>query len=181
MVYRFLLLSDEVDDFKREIQISSQATFFDFHKEILKTTGYDKQQVYAFFICGDNWSKQIEITQIEMDTSSEEDSYVMDATLLEDLLEEERQKLIYVFDPLAERVFFIELREIITGKDLRDPVCTVAAGIPPKQFIDFEAVSNDIISSDTGENFYGNDAFDDEDLYGLGEGSFEDEPLNDRF
>ncbi len=180
MVYRFLLLSDEIDDFKREIQISSQATFFDFHKEILKTTRYDKQQMYSFFICGDDWSKQTEITLIEMDTSSEEDSYVMDKTLLEDLLEEEHQKLLYVFDQLAERVFFIELREIITGKDLKDPVCTKAAGNPPKQFIDFDVVSNDI-TSDLGENFYGDDAFDDEDLDGLDEGSFDDESLNDRF
>jgi hypothetical protein len=180
MVYRFLLLSDEADDFKREIQISSQATFFDFHKEILKTTGYDKQQMYSFFICGDDWNKQTEITLIEMDTSSEEDCYVMEMTLLEDLLEEEHQKLLYVFDQLAERVFFIELREMITGKDLKDPVCTKAAGNPPKQFIDPEAVPGKI-SSDPVETLYGNDAFDDEDLYGLGEGSFEDEPLNDRF
>lgn len=180
MVYRFLLLSDEADDFKREIQISSQATFFDFHKEILKTTGYDKQQMYSFFICGDDWSKQTEITLIEMDTSSEEDSYVMDKTLLEDLLEEEHQKLLYVFDQLAERVLFIELREIITGKDLKDPVCTKVTGKPPKQFIDFDVVANDI-STDLGEDFYGDDAFDNEDLEGLDEGSFDDESLNDRF
>jgi hypothetical protein len=183
MVYRFLLLSDEADNFKREIQISSQATFFDFHKEILKATGYDKQQMYSFFICGDDWSKQTEITQIEMDTSSEEDGYVMDKTFLEDLLEEERQKLLYVFDQLSERVFFIELLEIITGKDLKDPVCTKTAGIPPKQFLDFDAVSGIVsnVSSDPGENFYGDEAFDDEDLEGLNEDSFDEEPLNDRF
>ena len=39
--------------------------------------------------------------------SYEEDSYVMKDTRLSDLLEDEKQKLIYVFDPLAERVFFI--------------------------------------------------------------------------
>ncbi|MDR0393992.1 MAG: plasmid pRiA4b ORF-3 family protein [Tannerella sp.] len=180
MVYRFLLLSDESDNFKREIQISAQATFYDFHQEILRTTGYDKQQMYSFFICGDDWSKHTEITLIEMDTSSEEDSYVMSQTILEDLLEEEHQKLLYVFDQLTERVFFIELREIITGKDLKDPLCTKAVGDPPKQFIDFEVISGDI-GSDLGETFYGEDEFDDEDLDGLDEGSFDDESLNDRF
>jgi len=29
MVFRFLILSDEVDDFKREIKIDSEATFLD--------------------------------------------------------------------------------------------------------------------------------------------------------
>jgi hypothetical protein len=174
MVYRFLLLSDEVDDFKREIQISSQATFFDLHKEILKTTGYDEQQMYSFFICGDDWNKQTEITQIEMDTSSEEDNFIMEKTLLEDLLEEEHQKLLYVFDQLTERVFFIELREIITGKNLKEPVCTKTTGKPPKQFIDFNLISHETGSMDLGENFYGEDEYDEEDLEGLDEGSFED-------
>jgi hypothetical protein len=174
MVYRFLLLSDEVDDFNREIQISSQATFFDLHKEILKTTGYDKQQMYSFFICGDDWNKQTEITQIEMDTSSEEDSFIMENTLLEDLLEEEHQKLLYVFDQLTERGFFIELREIITGKNLKKPVCTKVTGKPPKQFIDFNTISHETSLMDLGEDFYGEDEYDEEELEGLDEGSFED-------
>ncbi|MDR2680772.1 MAG: hypothetical protein LBC47_08205 [Tannerella sp.] len=180
MVYKFLLLSDEVDNFKREIQISSQATFFDLHNEILKSTGYEEKQMYSFFICGNDWSKHTEVTLIEMDTSSEEDSYIMDRTLLEDLLEEEHQKLLYVFDPLTERVFFIELREIITGKDLKKPVCSKSVGEPPKQFIDFDIVSNDI-STDLGENFYGDDEFDEEDLAGLDEDTFENRLTDERF
>ena len=174
MVYRFLLLSDEVDNFKREIQISSQATFLSFHKEILKATGYDSNQLYSFYVCDEDWSKQTEITLIEMDTSSEEDYYVMDSTVLEDLIEDEHQKLLYVFDQLNERVFFIELREIITGKDLKDPVCTKSIGAAPQQMMDFDSAVNDIIT-DLDENFYGDDEYDDEDLDGLDEGSFEDE------
>ena len=173
MIYRFLLLSDEVDNFKREIQIDSQATFFDFHKEILKCTGYDSNQLYSFFLCGDDWSKLTEVTLIEMDTSSEEDSYIMDSTLLEDLIEDEHQKLLYIFDPLNERVFFIELREIITGKSIKDPVCSKSTGNAPKQFVEFDLSINDI-SSDLDENFYGDDEYDDEDLDGLDEGLFDE-------
>ena len=180
MVYRFLLLSDEVDDFKREIQISSQATFFDFHKEILKSTGYDVNQMYSFFVCGEDWSKQTEITMIEMDTSSEEDSYIMDETMLEDLVEEEHQKLLYVFDQLNERVLFIELREIITGKDLKDPVCSKSIGKAPDQSINFDIAASDI-SSDLDENFYGDDAYNDEDIEGFDESTFEDSSSDERF
>ena len=32
MVYRFTIISDEVDNFRREIQIDSEATFLDFHR-----------------------------------------------------------------------------------------------------------------------------------------------------
>ena len=34
MIYRFTIISDEVDDFVREIQIDPEATFLDFHEAI---------------------------------------------------------------------------------------------------------------------------------------------------
>ncbi len=36
MIYRFTIISDEVDDFVREIQIDPEVTFYDFHEAILK-------------------------------------------------------------------------------------------------------------------------------------------------
>jgi hypothetical protein len=177
MIYRFLLLSDEVDDFKREIQISPQATFLDFHKAILKATGFDNQQIYSFFICNDDWNKRIEITLFEMDTSSEEDSYVMEDVTLEEFLEEEHQKLLYVFDQLSERLFFIELREIITGKDISAPKCTKSVGEPPVQLVNFDEMTKDI-KLDLDENFYGDEDFDDEELDDFDKGSFDD-PIDD--
>jgi len=173
MVYRFLLLSDESDSFKREIQIGSQSTFLDFHQAILKATGFDPNNLYSFFICRDDWSKQTEVTQIEMDTSSEEDCYTMESTVLEDLITDERQKLLYVFDQMSERVFFIELREIITKKDLKKPVCSKTVGNPPVQFLDYNTATLDIIS-DIDEDFYGDEDYDDEELEGFDQGDFED-------
>ena len=43
MIYRFTIISDEVDDFVREIQIDPEATFYDFHEAILKSVGYAKR------------------------------------------------------------------------------------------------------------------------------------------
>ena len=37
MIYRFTLISDEADDFIREIQIDPEATFYDFHEAIVKS------------------------------------------------------------------------------------------------------------------------------------------------
>ena len=115
MIYRFLVLSDEVDDFKRVIKIDSEATFLDLHDIILESVGYTKDQMCSFFICDDDWSKKTEITLIPMDTSSDVDNYIMESTHLDELLEEEHQKLMFVFDYTTERAFFMELRAIITG------------------------------------------------------------------
>lgn len=72
MLFRFLILSDEADDFKREIKIDSESTFLDLQNAILDSVGYTKDQMTSFFICDDDWSKKTEITLVEMDTSSEE-------------------------------------------------------------------------------------------------------------
>ena len=66
MVFRFLILSDEVDDFKREIKIDSEATFLDLYNAIMDSVGYTKDQMCSFFICDDDWSKNTEITLVEM-------------------------------------------------------------------------------------------------------------------
>ncbi len=165
MVYKFRLISDEVDNFLREIKIDSDASFYDLHEAILKCTGYKDDQMTSFFICDDDWEKETEITLEDMGTSSsDEDIYVMKDTPLSELLEDEKQKLIYVFDPLAERIFFIELSEIITGQDLKHAICSRKEGEAPQQTIDFDEQLNTSQSLDLGENFYGDEDYDMEDF-----------------
>lgn len=165
MLFRFLILSDEVDDFKCEIVIDSEATFLDLQNAILDSVGYTKDQMTSFFICDDDWSKKTEITLVEMDTSSEVDSYVMDETPLEELLEDEEQKVLFVFDYFTERSFFMELREMITGKSLKDPFVKRMEGDAPAQFISFEEL--DVKIPATGpidEDFYGDSDYDMDEL-----------------
>jgi len=164
MIFKFLLLSDEIDDFKREIQIDADATFLDLHKAIIESVEYKDEEMTSFFICDDNWEKEKEITIVEMDTSSEEDSYVMNDCVLNDFLEDEKQKLLYVFDYMTERAFFIELTEIVTGKSLDKPKCSISEGNPPAQFVEFDAFDTSSGTFDVGENFYGDDQYDIDEL-----------------
>ena len=165
MVFRFLLLSDEVDDFKREIQIDSEATFLDLHNAILDSVGYTKDQMASFFICEVDWSKKTEVTLVEMDTSSDVDNYIMEDTHLDELLEEEHQKLLYVFDYMTERAFFMELREIIINKNLQEAVCTKSRGEAPVQIMSIDEFDSKMNSStDIGEDFYGDSEYDMDEL-----------------
>ena len=150
MVFRFLILSDEVDDFKREIKIDSEATFLDLYNAIMDSVGYTKDQMCSFFICDDDWSKNTEITLVEMDTSSEVDNYIMEDTRLEELLEDEHQKLLFVFDYMTERAFFMELREIIPGKDLDKAVCSKSIGVKISTAIPNTISTNSIKKVSTG-------------------------------
>lgn len=164
MIYRFTIISDEVDDFVREIQIDPEATFFDFHEAILKAAGYTNDQMTSFFICDDDWEKEKEITLEEMDNNPEMDSWIMKETRLNELIEDEKQKLLYVFDYMTERCFFIELSEIITGKEIKGVKCTKKSGEAPKQTVDFEEMAAAGGSLDLDENFYGDQDFDMEDF-----------------
>ena len=182
MIYKFVILSDEVDSFRRDITIDSDATFFELHEAILESVGFTKDQMTSFFICDEDWIKEKEITLMEMDTSSDVDNYVMDSTRLSDLVEEERQKLLYVFEYLTERSFFMELREIITGKSQPKAECILSNGNPPAQTTEFEvlderlnirmAATNHHLEEDFyDEDDFGMDDYDEEDFDNLSEGN----------
>ena len=183
MIYKFRLISDESDDFMREIKLDSDATFYDFHKAILKATGYKDDQMTSFFPCDDNWDKETEITLEDMgaDSRSDIDTFVMKETPLSELLEDEKQKLIYVFDPLTERVFFIELSEIITGKNLDEAVISHKIGTPPPQTVDFDEQFNLKQGIDLDEDFYGSDEFEDSELTDDGFAFSEGNPYDNDF
>jgi hypothetical protein len=164
MIYRFTIISDEADNFLREIQIDPEASFYDFHKAILSSVGYTDDQMTSFFICDEDWEKEKEITLEEMDDNPEIDSWVMADTRINELVEDEKQKLLYVFDYMTERCFFIELTEIITGKSMEGAKCTKKSGDAPKQTVDFEEMAAASSSLDLDENFYGDQDFDMEDF-----------------
>ena len=158
MIYKFTIISDEVDDFMREIKIDADAKFLDLHKLILQSCGYKDDQLTSFTICENGWEKGQEITLEEMDTSSEVDSYIMAKTRLSDFLEDEKQHMLYTFDPLADRVFFIELSSIKSGR-IKEGVVSRSIGNAPQQTLDFDEMfaRNPIVSDD--------DIMDDDDLF----------------
>ena len=165
MIYKFVIISDEEDDFRRDILIDSDASFLELHEAILESVGYSNDQMTSFFICDEDWNKEKEITLVEMDTSSEVDNYVMDSTRLSDLLEDEKQKLLYVFEYLTERSFFIELREIITGKSQSKAECIFRKGTPPPQTTEIDFLDERLNTRMSATNHHLGDDFFDEDEF----------------
>ena len=104
----------------------------------MECTGYDDTELTAFVMCDDWWKKKQEITSIEIDTDSDVDSFVMDEEVLSDWLDEEKQKLMFVFDYNGDRSFYMELSEMILGEYLSKPTCSKKIGTPPSQFLKVE-------------------------------------------
>ena len=182
MIYKFILVSDEEADFMREISISSEASFLELHEAILNSVNYEGGAITSFFTCSDDWEKEQEITLVEMDTDADTDNYVMEDTRLEELITEEHQKVLYVFDYISDRAFFMELKETIPGQDLAAAICSASIGNAPEQYKleDIESLTT-TVKKDTelfDENFYGDEGF---DMDELDNESFSDMNFDDDF
>ena len=179
MIFNFRIVSDEVDNFRREIQIDANMTFLDLKNIICESVGYDKNQMSSFFICDDNWEKEREITLEDMGSDSDEDVYLMEDTILSDAIEDEGQRLMFTFDYMTDRSFYIEMKEIVTGKSLKDPLCTLSRGQAPEQTVDMDefdaatdakaAAAAAAAAEDMDEEFYGSDGYNEDEFEGFDE------------
>lgn len=182
MIFTFRIVSDEVDNFKREIKIDGTATFLDLKNAICDCVGYDKGQMSSFFLCDRNWDKEKEITYEDMGSDADQDVWLMDESVLSDFIDDEGQRLLYVFDYITDRAFFIEMTEIVTGRSLKDPVCSLSLGHAPQETIDLDefdakidAKQAAVAATDLDEDFYGDQDYnaDEFDAEGFDEMNFD--------
>ena len=171
MVYRFKLVSDEVSNFAREYEIDSTATFLQLRNTILDSVGYSKDDYNSFFLCDTEWERNEEITLEDMGSTSDRDIWVMGDTPLNELIEEDGQRLVFVFDYITDRAFFMEMKESFPGRSLSDPICVLKRGNPPKQSIELEEFDTKIDpaatilpAEDLDLDIYSDDQYDDEEI-----------------
>ena len=177
MIFKFRIVSDDTDNFKRVIEIDAQATFLDLKNAICDSVGYDKMQMDSFFICDDNWEKRKEITFEDMDFDSDEDAYLMEDTYLEDFIDDEGQRLLYVFDYMTDRAFFMEMTEMIPGRTLKDPFCSLSQGKAPAQTVDLDEFDKQLEAKaakrqdedELDEEFFGAEGYDPDEIASFSE------------
>lgn len=169
MVYKFRIVSDEVEKFRREIEIDADSTFLALRNAICDSVGYDKNLPSSFFICDDGWEKDVEICLEDTGSDSSEDVYLMDDSLLSDFIEDEGQRMLYVFDYAADRCFYIELKDTEPGQSLLDPLCTFSRGKAPDQELRVEEPAPKPVKTANNANVAADDADIDEEFYGSSE------------
>ncbi len=136
MVYKFRLISDEVKDFVRDIEILSEQTFYDLHCVMIHDFRYDKSQLASIFLTTRSWEKLQEFTLFDMSEEGKIHTLLMDKSVLKDYITDSKQRMLYVFDLFNERFIFIEL--IGTAKKTEKkgfPRITFSSGHPPRQIL----------------------------------------------
>lgn len=173
MIFKFRLLSSEMDDFVRDFEVSSGQTFYDLHMAIQKDCKYDPSQIASFFLCNDDWEKKTEITLFEIPEEQGKVTLAMDNSVFSDYITELKQKLLYIFDIFNERAFFIEVVAIRDDDSSKSyPLCTLSEGSPPVQILLNLPLPEKEISEQWNDEKL-NESYDDDSLEG------EDEPIEE--
>lgn len=150
-IYKFRVYYDEVEDFIRDIEILSSDNFENFHKILFSAIGLSGNELSSFSICDSKWNKQKEITLIDMGDDcvaaepeyDEEDDYttksnlpkfVMKDSVLKNFITDPHQHIIYEYDFLNPKIFYIELMKTLQATEGVDyPRCTNSVKEMPKE------------------------------------------------
>ena len=171
MVYKFRVILDAEEDIFRDIAILSDDTLEDLHNAIFNSFGFDGMEVASFYTCDATWNQEDEIPMFDAGDVPGEQKTMSDYQL-EDLLDKQNTKIIYVYDFINMWTFLVELAAIedqIPGNSY--PEAIFSHGEMPDEAIEknFEA--------DMHEDIYGEfeDDLDEDDLDMFsGDDSFED-------
>jgi hypothetical protein len=166
MIYKLVFSCEEVDDFRRVYEADGDATFLDLHQAILKSVNYADDQMTSFYMCNERWEKGQEVTLVEMGNNFENDNMIMEATRINELLEDCGQRMIYVYDPMFERYFFGRLAEIMPGY-CQGVTCVESMGEAPQQLQQVDPIVSKASATndwDIDDDFYGDTQYDDTDL-----------------
>ena len=135
MTYRFLLFSEEVENFVMEIKAPSSATFHELQTLIQNSCGYTEDDNHMFLICNEAWKVKDKVYLRDTDSMGmDEDLYLMDNTILEDFIEGNGQHIAYVYNMCDKKTLLLEMVEEIFGEKTDKPIVSRRKGTPPVQF-----------------------------------------------
>lgn len=137
MIFKFRMLSDENDAFLREYEVPYDMSLLDFSEFICKNLKYDSEMT-SFFLSDKNWEKGREFTSMDMGGDDAEDGEMpvaMASVVLGQIIHKNHDRLIYMFDTLTERAYYLELTATTESADkVRYPRVTISEGNAPDQY-----------------------------------------------
>ncbi len=140
-IYKFRMLTDTNAEFIRDFEILGNQTFLDFNRIIQENVNLGSEELASFHICNQNWSKLKEITLLDMRVDEEdeveeenkefiEEQFIMKNSNIKDFIEDPHQRLVYEYDFLDIKTFFIELLGVWKQKeDHHYPICSLSKGV----------------------------------------------------
>jgi hypothetical protein len=142
-VYRFKVCLEDNEDIFRDIDIKAAQTFDLFHTIIQEAFKFDAKHAASFFVSDDYWRKGQEITLRKEDLPLDEEEIrkkvepkkLMSEVKIARYIEQPHQRFVYVFDPVVQWTFLIEMIKIAEeSPKLGYPTIIKSYGTAPKQY-----------------------------------------------
>ena len=171
MIYKFRAILDAEDDVFRDVAIDENDTLEDLHNTLFNAFGFDGLEVASFYTCDETWNQEEEISLFDTGDVLGEQRIMADYPLNE-LLNKQQTKIIYVYDFINMWTFLVELAAIEEPAAAETyPTLLFSHGELPEAAPEkeFEA---DMNSDAYNEEF--EDDLDEDDLDAFGDDSFED-------
>ena len=113
MIYRFrvILDNDTEDDIFRDIEIYKTNSLEEFHETIINSFGFINNEMASFYISDNEWNQGEEISLFNFGDESKE-TKLMSSVAINQVINNENNKLIYIYDFLNMWIFLIELIEV---------------------------------------------------------------------
>ena len=108
IIFKYRMLSDESDNFVRDFEVYPDMTLTEFHHFILRALRYDECMVSIFKSDAD-WQLVEEFSEIDMGDDIPDAPRCMDKVRLMEVTNDFHDRLIYTFDMINDRSFYLEL------------------------------------------------------------------------
>ena len=161
------MLSDENDNFVRDFEVSHEMNLLELHNFIISSIEYDDCMA-SFYTADEQWQPLQEFSLMDLgDEQFEGAPVAMEKVSLAELVVSECNRLIYQFDMIADRAFYLEVVSATQpNPELEYPRVSFENARVPDQY-DPDAVPADdgsIFDEMMGEfgEFDGDDSYDDE-------------------
>ena len=171
MIYKFRVILDAEEDVFRDIAIQEEDTLEDLHNAIVNAFGFDGMEVASFYTCDDTWNQEDEIPMFDAGDVPGEQKTMSDYQL-NDILNTDQTKIIYVYDFINMWTFLVELASVEEAEiGIIYPSLLFSHGELPAEAMEkkFEAENDDDMFSEFEDDL----DEDDLDMFG-GDENFED-------
>lgn len=157
MIYKIRVILNTEEDIIRDIAILKTETLEDLHNAISNAFGFTGHEMAAFYRADEEWNQGEEFPLFDMSDGSDNKTQMQDV-IIENVLENEGSKLLYVYDFLTMWSFYLELVESdLAQQDFELPSLLFALGTIPKIAPDlqFESqnISNEFDEEDEDEDY----------------------------
>ena len=155
MIYRLrvILDNDTEDDIFRDIEINKKDALVEFHKAIITSFGFSNNEIASFYLSDNQWNQGEEISLFSFE---DQENKLMSDVLINDVINNQNNKLIYVYDFLHMWTFLIELIEVAEGiKGIDYPNIIFSKGEIPEKAPEkkFESEKREIVDGEDPESY----------------------------